>query len=192
MHSAETATVKESISPNLSLSKLLRSYPEALDVLTKYGLLHESLQDAAKSKSMPDAPFKKLLSELEEFSKPIKVTPLAREKILEIMKEEKKEGHALRVRAVPGGMGGVQYEFAFEKKAEKDDTTLDLGELKLFIDSISMNVMEGSKIDYVEGAHGAGFKVDNPNASAGGGGGGCCSSGGGSSGGGGGGGCGCG
>ena len=103
------------------------------------------------------------------------------------MKEEGKDGYGLRVKAVPGGMGAVQYDFGFEEKAEKDDTTITSGKLKIFIDTMTLNIMEGSKIDFVEGPSGGGFKVDNPNAPeaapAGGGGGGGCGSGGGGGGG---------
>ena len=176
-------TKDKGISETTPLVNIIKSYPDALEILTKNGFFQQTLEDVRKAIKLSDTDFESVLSELKDLTQPVRVTPGAVKKVLEIMKEEGKTGHGLRVRAVPGGMGGIQYDFAFEKKAEKGDLTLEYGELKVFLDQMSLNVMEGSKIDFLDGPEGSGFKVDNPNAkamsSSGGGGGGGCGSGGG-------------
>ena len=130
----------------------------------------------------------------------MEVTELAVEKLKEVMQEQGEQASSLRVIAMPGETGSVQYMLTMEKETQADDTELDVDGIKFLMDADSVPFLEEATIDFVENFGGqVGFVINNPMfASAGGCGSGCgCGSGGGGGGGGGcgsggGGGCGCG
>jgi iron-sulfur cluster insertion protein len=96
----------------------------------------------------------------------VTITPTAAQKIKEIMEEEKPEQKDLRIYVEGGGCAGFQYGFAFDEKKEDDEVFSQEGfGFSLLVDPMSLNYLIGSKIDYVEGLHGAGFKIENPNSS---------------------------
>ena len=124
----------------------------------------------------------------------LEVTPLAAEKLEQVLKDQGEEGNLLRVMVAPGSHGGLQYMLGVEKEVKEDDFVIDTDTIRVIVDVESAPLMEGAQIDYVEGLMRSGFVISNPNSQAGGcacgggGGGGGCGGGGG----GGGGGCGCG
>jgi len=95
----------------------------------------------------------------------VTVTPAARGKILELMKNEGREGLVLRMAIAGRGPGGFQYRLAFAPESERapSDPTFDAGGFNLVLDAASAEGLKGASIDYVDSAHGSGFKIDNPN-----------------------------
>ena len=75
------------------------------------------------------------------------------------------ESAGLRVGVRGGGCSGFQYALAFDSQREGDEVFEDHG-LRILVDSPSLPYVRGAVVDYVEGPHGAGFKVDNPNVIA--------------------------
>ena len=120
----------------------------------------------------------------------IKVTPMAAEKLGQVLKDEGENGSLLRVMVVPGPKGGFQYMLGVEKEAKEDDVIVDTDTIQVLVDAESAPLIEGAQIDYVEGLMRSGFVISNPNLHGGGGGGCACGGGGGGGCGGGGGGCG--
>ena len=121
----------------------------------------------------------------------IEVTPLAAQKLEQVLGEQGEEGSLLRVMAMPGPNGGFQYMMAVEKESKEDDIIIDVENIQVLVDSESAPLVEGAQIDYIDGLMRSGFVISNPNFQ-GGGGGGCACGGGGGGCGCGGGGCGCG
>ncbi len=110
----------------------------------------------------------------------INVSPLASEKLKEILVEQGEEGSSLRVVLMPGAHGGAQYMLALEKEPKSDDTIVNSDGVQILIDSDSAPMMEGAEIDYMDGLMRSGFVINNPNIQSGGcacGGGGCGSDG---------------
>ncbi len=70
----------------------------------------------------------------------------------------------LRVAVRGGGCSGFEYALDFETEARANDFVYQQGELTVYVDGISARYLEGTTIDYVMGAQGAGFKFDNPKA----------------------------
>ena len=106
----------------------------------------------------------------------INISPLASEKLREILVEQGEEGSSLRVVLMPGANGGAQYMLALEKEAKSDDTIIDSDGVQILIDSDSAPMMDGAEIDYMDGLMRSGFVINNPNIQSGGcacGGGGC-------------------
>ena len=73
----------------------------------------------------------------------------------------------LRLSVEGGGCSGFQYKFGFADSIEADDAVAENQGVKLVVDSISLDLVRGSAVDYVEDLGGAAFKVTNPNAASG-------------------------
>lgn len=73
----------------------------------------------------------------------------------------------LRLSVDGGGCSGFQYKFGFADVIETDDAVAENNGVKLVVDSISLDLVRGSAVDYVEDLGGAAFKVTNPNAASG-------------------------
>ncbi len=72
----------------------------------------------------------------------------------------------LRVAVSAGGCSGFQYEFDLveEAEAEAQDLVLERDGARALIDQVSMLLLKGSEIDFVDELVGAQFRVRNPNA----------------------------
>ncbi len=73
----------------------------------------------------------------------------------------------LRLAVDGGGCSGFQYRFAMEEKPEADDAITETDGVRLVVDPVSLDLVAGCVVDYVESLGGAAFKVENPNATAG-------------------------
>ena len=100
----------------------------------------------------------------------MEVTPLAIEKLKEVIDQEEETTSSLRVIAMPSGAGGLQYMLTMEKETQPDDTIFSMEGLSFLMDSDSAPFLEEATIDYVEEFGGqVGFVINNPMfASAGG------------------------
>jgi iron-sulfur cluster insertion protein len=94
----------------------------------------------------------------------IALTEKAGEKVKELLEAEQKTGYGLRVQVSGGGCSGFQYGMTFEEKANDGDQVIESYGIKLFVDSQSVPLLDGVKVDYVESVQGAGFAIQNPNA----------------------------
>jgi iron-sulfur cluster assembly accessory protein len=79
-----------------------------------------------------------------------------------------KQGRAavLRLSVDGGGCAGFSYRFSLGEAEEGDAVTTTDG-VSLVVDSVSLELVAGSQVDYVEDLGGASFKVTNPNAASG-------------------------
>jgi iron-sulfur cluster assembly accessory protein len=73
----------------------------------------------------------------------------------------------LRLSVEGGGCSGFQYKFDLAPGADSDDSVSETGGVKLVVDPVSLDLVEGSTVDYVESLGGAAFKVENPQAASG-------------------------
>ena len=95
----------------------------------------------------------------------ISLTPVAADKVKEISATEGLNGQGLRLRVIGGGCAGFQYDLYFEDVPTELDERFESNGIPLYIDPLSLQYLDGTEIDYVETAHGAGFKFGNPNVS---------------------------
>ena len=72
----------------------------------------------------------------------------------------------LRISVSGGGCSGFQYGFDFDGTINDDDRLFERGDARVVIDEMSLELLKGSEIDFVEDLMGAYFKVENPNASS--------------------------
>lgn len=75
-----------------------------------------------------------------------------------------KPSSGLRIEVTDGGCSGFQYGLRLEDKEGQEDTVVDCGSVKVFIDPLSLPKLEGITIDFVDSLEGSGFKFTNPNA----------------------------
>lgn len=95
----------------------------------------------------------------------ITATDKAVEKIKDILAEENDPNKNLRVFVQGGGCAGFSYGFMIDDDLSMDDFACDLStDLKVIIDSMSAQYLNGAKIDYKEELMGSSFTIDNPNA----------------------------
>jgi iron-sulfur cluster assembly accessory protein len=73
----------------------------------------------------------------------------------------------LRLTVEGGGCSGFQYRFDLTDAAENDDMVSETDGVRLVVDPVSLDLVAGSTVDFVESLGGASFKVENPNATAG-------------------------
>lgn len=73
----------------------------------------------------------------------------------------------LRLTVEGGGCSGFQYKFDLADQPDADDVVSETDGVKLVVDPVSLDLVAGSTVDFVESLGGAAFKVENPNAAAG-------------------------
>jgi iron-sulfur cluster assembly accessory protein len=80
-----------------------------------------------------------------------------------------KQGKApiLRLSVEGGGCAGFQYKFGLADGVENDDAVAEQDGVRLVVDPVSLDLVRGSAVDYVENMGGASFQVTNPNAASG-------------------------
>jgi len=95
------------------------------------------------------------------------VTPRAAQEVAAIAAREGRPGDGLRVTVSAGGCSGLQYGFALESTAGEDDLTVMVATTRVFVDSVSLDFLAGSQLDWHEALIGAHFVVRNPQAVSG-------------------------
>lgn len=96
----------------------------------------------------------------------IALTPSAAARVATIAAKQGKPA-ILRLSVDGGGCSGFQYKFGFADTVDSDDAVAEQDGVRLVVDSISLDLVRGSAVDYVEEVGGAAFKVTNPNAASG-------------------------
>lgn len=94
------------------------------------------------------------------------LTPAAAKRIALIAQKQTKPA-ILRLSVEGGGCSGFQYKFDLAEKPEGDDSVSETDGVRLVVDPISLDLVGGSVVDFVESLGGAAFRVENPNAAAG-------------------------
>lgn len=95
----------------------------------------------------------------------ISITERAAVKVKEIADAEGLHGQGLRLRVIGGGCSGFSYDLYFEDQIGEMDEEFESRGVKLYVDPLSFQYLEGTEIDYVEELHASGFKFNNPKAS---------------------------
>ena len=73
----------------------------------------------------------------------------------------------LRLAVDGGGCAGFSYKFELADQADSEDVVAETAGVKLVVDPVSLELVKGSAVDFVEDLGGAAFRVTNPNAQSG-------------------------
>ena len=85
-------------------------------------------------------------------------------KLRDLVAEEGNPNLMLRVFVQGGGCSGMSYGFTFDEVQNEDDFDFAYEDVKVLIDSMSMQYLQGASIDYKEDLMGASFVINNPQA----------------------------
>jgi iron-sulfur cluster assembly protein/iron-sulfur cluster insertion protein len=92
------------------------------------------------------------------------LTDVAAAKVSELLEQEGNSDLFLRVAVRPGGCSGFSYEMFFDSEVADDDVQSGTAGVKVVIDPASASLLLGASLDYKDGLQGAGFSINNPNA----------------------------
>jgi iron-sulfur cluster assembly protein len=111
---------------------------------------------------------------MQKMSPLVQFTPIAKEKLSEILTEQKASGSYLRIDLFEssGGCacsGGYAYGMQLADKPRSGDVVEEVEKFKILTDKNSADILRGSTIDFVRSDHMEGFKIENPNVQGGGG-----------------------
>lgn len=97
----------------------------------------------------------------------ITLSESAARRISTVVAAENNPALMVRLEVLGGGCAGFQYKFGFDAHFDPEqDVVIARDNARLVIDKTSLNIVEGSEIDYGEGLMESGFRVRNPNASS--------------------------
>lgn len=94
------------------------------------------------------------------------LTPAAAKRVAWIAEKQSKPA-ILRLSVEGGGCSGFQYKFDLAEAPESGDAVSETEGVRLVVDPISLDLVSGSVVDFVESLGGAAFRVENPQAAAG-------------------------
>ena len=95
----------------------------------------------------------------------ITLTDSAAAKVKALIDEEGDSELSLRVAVRPGGCSGFSYEMFFDSDIAADDVKSDIDGVRVVVDAQSVDLLQGAILDFKDGLQGAGFAIENPNAS---------------------------
>jgi iron-sulfur cluster assembly accessory protein len=95
----------------------------------------------------------------------VSLSPSAAKRVAFIAGKQGKPA-VLRLSVDGGGCAGFTYKFELGEPGA-DDQVASTDGVSLVIDPVSLDLLQGSEVDYVEDLGGASFKVTNPNAASG-------------------------
>ena len=99
-------------------------------------------------------------------SETLTLTPAAAKRVAVIAQKQTKPA-ILRLSVEGGGCSGFQYKFEMADAPEDEDRVSETDGVRLVVDPISLDLVSGSVVDFVESLGGAAFRVENPKAAAG-------------------------
>ncbi len=94
----------------------------------------------------------------------IEVTELAAGELKNLLEQENKQDHALRIFVAGMGCSGLSYGMTLDDTKKDEDLELTSNGVKLLMTSEIQESLDGSEIDYIDNEHGKGFVINNPNA----------------------------
>jgi iron-sulfur cluster insertion protein len=96
----------------------------------------------------------------------VKLSESAARRVAELKRQENVPNAFLRLAVSGGGCSGFQYGFSFDETRQADDVVFVRDGVELVVDSVSLELVKGAEIDFVEDMMGASFQVKNPNAAS--------------------------
>src|SRR5947209_12701874 len=105
-----------------------------------------------------------ITSETEELR--INLTESAARRIATLKTEESAENAFLRIAVSGGGCSGFQYGLSFDDQRNGDDFVFERDGVGVVIDEVSLELLKGAEVDFVEDLMGASFQIRNPNAAS--------------------------
>ena len=94
----------------------------------------------------------------------VEITTRAAQRVHQLIDNDENPDLKLRVFIEGGGCSGFQYRFQLDEEAMEDDVVIEESGIRMLIDPISLQYLEGARVDFLEDLMGSRFVVNNPNA----------------------------
>jgi iron-sulfur cluster insertion protein len=94
------------------------------------------------------------------------ITDSAARRIAALKAQEEAGDAFLRIAVSGGGCSGFQYGLTFDEETNPDDVVFEHGGVRVVVDAVSLDLLNGAAIDFVEDLMGASFQIRNPNAAS--------------------------
>ncbi len=94
------------------------------------------------------------------------ITASAVTRVAQLIREQGNQDLMLRVSVSGGGCSGFQYGFGFDDTVREDDHVFESDGVRMLIDEVSLELLNGAEVDFVEDLIGSSFQIRNPNASS--------------------------
>lgn len=95
----------------------------------------------------------------------VTLTDSAAEKLREMIEDRDADENALRIYVKPGGCTGFSYGMALDHE-NPEDNVYDIKGVRVVVDKSSLELIQGSEVDFVDDFDGQGFRIMNPNATS--------------------------
>jgi iron-sulfur cluster insertion protein len=96
----------------------------------------------------------------------IVVTESAARRIAVLRGQEEAANAFLRISVSGGGCSGFQYGLSFDETQNPDDFVFERSGVAVVVDDVSLDLLNGAELDFVEDMMGASFQIKNPNAAS--------------------------
>ena len=96
----------------------------------------------------------------------VQLTQAAAQRVIALAAAEGNPALMLRLAVAGGGCSGFSYGFSLDNAVTGDDRIYEFFGAKLVIDDVSLDLLKGSQIDYVDDLMAASFRISNPNATS--------------------------
>ncbi len=96
----------------------------------------------------------------------VTVTEAAAKRIAFLREQEQVGDAFLRIAVSGGGCSGFQYGLSFDDQTNPDDRVFERDGVGVVIDDVSLDLLNGAEVDFVEDLMGAAFQIRNPNAAS--------------------------
>ena len=106
------------------------------------------------------------MAEQETLEGRIGLSANAARHIASLQQSAENKGQFLRIAVSGGGCQGFQYNFSFDPEKNADDRVFERDGARVVVDEVSLGLLAGSELDYVEDLIGSYFAVKNPNATS--------------------------
>jgi iron-sulfur cluster insertion protein len=94
----------------------------------------------------------------------VELTEPAARRVAWVLSQDEYRGRMLRISVSGGGCSGFQYGFTFDEDRNDSDLLIERDGARIVIDDVSLDLLRGSVIDYVEDMIGSSFAIRNPQA----------------------------
>jgi iron-sulfur cluster insertion protein len=96
----------------------------------------------------------------------ITLSDSAARRIAALTAQEEAQGAFLRIAVSGGGCSGFQYALSFDAQKNPDDLVFEKNGIAVVVDDVSLELLNGAELDFVEDMMGASFQIKNPNATS--------------------------
>jgi len=172
------------VTKEMTIGEVVKQYPAVIEPLQAAGVhcvgcsvaYHETLEQGFRGHGMSEEKIDQVIDTLNkavaesteehEGDKELIITNKAAEKLKQILKDNNKEGAALRISVVTGGCSGFEYGLELDSNTKENDKVFEEKGVRIVVPQENLKMLKGSKVDYVDSLQGAGFKITNPNATS--------------------------